>query len=387
VWSVSSRAASIAPSLIRSVRAKMGPQTLDLGLGQPDLPVPPGAREAVADAARAGRAPYGPNAGQPDARAAIARRYGVSPDEVMITCGVQEALAVAILGSVEPGDEVLVPDPGFPAYPNLVRAAGGVPVAYPLDGSRRWRPDLGVIEGLIGAKTRALVVNSPHNPTGAVLEPADAAALAALCQRAGVLVVSDEIYEDYLYGGRVHASPARGEGGAWAGLRLGGLSKSHHMMGWRVGWVTGPAEWISGATPLHQHLVTSAPTLTQAAVGPALEARDVVRAETMEVFRARRELAHQGARALEGVTFCEGEGAFYLFLDVRGVWSGGSVELAARILEQEDVMVVPGVGFGPGGEGHLRVAYTVEAAKLGEAFGRLARFFARRHEPGEPTAP
>ena len=138
---------------------------------------------------------------------------------------------------------------------------------------------------------------------------------------------------------------------------------------------------------MHQHMVTSAPTLTQVAVVPALTARDAVRAETMKVFRARREVAHQGARGLAGVTFCEGEGAFYLFLDVREVWSGGSVELAARILEEEDVMLVPGVGFGPGGEGHLRVAYTVEAAKLGEACERLARFFATPRSPREPIAP
>lgn len=372
----SQRARAIHPSLIREIRALARPGSLDLGLGQSDLLVCEPARRAIAERAERGHAPYGPNLGDAPMREAVAERYGIDASEVMITCGVQEALAVALFGLVDAGDEVLVPDPGFPAYPNLVRAAGAAPVPYALDASRGWALDLDELERAITPRTRAIVLNSPGNPTGTVLSAGEVDALVDVLAAHDIAWISDEIYEDYVYSGE-HASPASHAEHGVRGVRLSGLSKSHHMMGWRLGWLTGPAELVESLKPLHQHMVTSASTIIQAGGAAALAHHDEVVASTMEVFRARRRLAHELGALIPGITFAESQGAFYLFLNAAAHMErfGDSLSLCRAILDDVDVITVPGSGFGPAGEGHVRVAYTVDDDTLREAFGRLRAFF------------
>lgn len=370
----SRRARSIQPSLIRALRDLATPTSLDLGLGQTDLDVCGPAFDAVRGLLDAGKAPYGPNLGLPALRGAVAGRYGIAADEVMITCGVQEALAVAFFGLVEPGDEVLVPDPGFPAYPNLVRAAGGVPVAYPLiEGT--WGLDVEAIEAAITPKTRAILLNTPGNPTGAVFSKGELGRLLDVLARHDIAWISDEIYEDFVYDGE-HVSPADFPEHRDSGVRLSGVSKSHHMMGWRVGWLTGPAELIDELKPLHQHLVTSAATFAQVAAAAALERHEEHVAETVEVFRERRALVCEKLSAIEGVELGPVDGAFYLFVGVHKFLKPGerSLDLAKRLLVEQDVVLIPGEGFGPRGDGYLRVAYTRDLDVLERACDRIAFF-------------
>jgi aspartate/methionine/tyrosine aminotransferase len=347
-----------------------------LGLGQPDLPVPRPIREALAEALSEGHAPYSPNMGINALREAVGARYGVSAASVMITCGVQEALAVAVLGLVEPGDEVLVPDPGFPAYPNLVRMAGGVPVTYALEPGT-WALDAAAVEAAMTPKTRAIMLNTPGNPTGATHSQEALDAVVALCEARGVAWISDEIYEDYIWSGQ-HRSPAHAAGGAGSGVRCGGLSKGQHMMGWRIGWLLGPPGLMGALRPLHQHLVTCAPEPVQRAAVVAVERHAELFLETRAIFEGRRALALRRVAAMPGVVVAQPpQGAFYLFADVRSFIPrhGSSLTLARAILDAVDVITIPGIGFGQAGEGYLRIAYTIDEAPLGDALGRLHDFF------------
>lgn len=376
---ISERAGAIRPTQIRRFRSKAGPDSLDLGIGQPDLPVPDPVRRAAGEALEKGRAPYSDNLGFPATRRAVASHYDVDPEQTMITCGVQEGLAVALLGLVEPGEEVLVPDPGFPAYPNLVRAAGATPVPYPLDRDANFGLDPDRIRNRTSDRTSAIVTNSPSNPTGAVHDRDTLQNTLAPLSEEGVVWISDEIYENYVYGDTEHVSPLDLQG-VGPGIRLGALSKSMHVMGWRIGWAIGPDEWIRRLKPLHQHLVTCAPTPAQQAAVAALADFDTLFEPTLETFRHRRELALDRARTLEDVSVVAPRGAFYLFLDVRRYTRGpvDSLELAESILDEHDVVTIPGSGFGDGGEGFLRIAYTVDRPTMDEAFDRLADFFEAR---------
>jgi aminotransferase len=372
----SSRAQAIAPTLIRALRDAARPTSLDLGLGQPDLPVPAPIREALAGAVAAGSAPYSPNMGLSSLREAVAARYGVAASGVMITCGVQEALAVALLGLVEPGDEVLVPDPGFPAYPNLVRMAGGVPVPYALEQGT-WALEVAAVEAALTPRTRVIIINSPGNPTGALHTREALEAVLALCAARGVAWVSDEIYEDYVWEGE-HVSPGMIAGHEAGGLRCGGLSKGQHMMGWRIGWLLGPPALMDALRPLHQHLVTCAPEPVQRAAVVAVEQHAALFAPTRAIFEARRRLMLDAVARMPGVRLERpSQGAFYLFVDVRSFLPrhGSSLALARKILEEVDVITIPGIGFGQAGEGYLRLAYTIGEAPLTDALRRLGDFF------------
>jgi len=377
---IAARAAAIEPSMIRTLRDKAGPDCLDLGLGQADLPVHPAALDAARDALDRGFAPYSPNLGLPALRQAVGDHYGISAQEVMITCGVQEALAVAMFGLIEPGDHILLPDPGFPAYPNLVRAAGGVPVSYALEPGS-WALSIEAIEAAITPETRGILVNSPGNPTGAVFSRESLEALADLIERHDLFWISDEIYEDYIYDGEHVSLADLGGSIASRGVRLSGLSKSHHMMGWRIGWLTGSGELVEQLKPLHQHMVTCAPTIAQIAGVAALAHHDEAVANTMRVFRERRALALKVCGQIQGLTLSEARGAFYLLVGVHSFLRGEQetcLDLALALLEEERVIAIPGVGFGPGGAGYLRIAYTIDEEPLGHALERMANFLERR---------
>ena len=375
---ISARARAIEPSMIRTLRDLAGPDCIDLGLGQADLKVHPDALEAAHEVLREGHAPYSPNLGLSSLREAVGERYGIGGEQVMVTCGVQEGLAVAMLGLIEPGDEVLVPDPGFPAYPNLVRAAGGVPVTYALS-AQDWGLDTEAVRAAITPRTRAILVNSPGNPTGALVDAPALARLVPIILEHDLLWISDEIYEDYIYEGE-HASLADFAEVAHLGVRLSGLSKSHHMMGWRIGWLTGPQELVEELKPLHQHLVTCAPTLAQRAGAAALRHHAEVVANNMRIFHERRALALKMCAQIPGVVPSKAQGAFYIMLSVHtflGDEHASCLDVARALLEQERVVTIPGAGFGPAGAGYLRIAYTVDVALLHTAFGRMGEFFAR----------
>ncbi len=383
VLTPSRRAQSIEPTLIRALRAGMTATTIDFGLGQSDLNMTEEVRTHLrARLDKPLRSPYTPNAGLDEARRAVADHAGVNAEQVLLTCGVQQGLAVAILGLCDPGDEVLVPDPGFPAYDNLVRAADAEPVAYslraPEPGAAGWALDPTAIAEGLTSKTRLVILNNPSNPMGSVHDPRALREVLEILSERGIGWVSDEIYEDYIWEGEFISALSVGDGTP-QGIVLSGLSKSHHLMGWRLGWMIGPAESLRALTPLHQHMVTCAPRPAQEALIPALAHHDRAMAATREVFAYRRELALDAMEDLGlGSPACA-DGAFYLFIDVRPWLStfDTTAQLAEALLREEDVLVIPGEGFGEGGLGHLRIAYTIGGDELKVGLQRLRKFLQR----------
>lgn len=349
------RMEGVERTLIRRIFDAAPRGAINLGLGQPDLDTPPRAALAGIAGIAAGKTAYTSTAGAPALRAAVAARYpwiASSVEAVAITVGSQEALFVAMLALVDPGDEVLVPDPGYPAYPVVARILGAVPVPYPLRPERAFRLDPGDVASRLTPKTRLAVVCSPSNPTGAIDRDEDVARLAEILDRRGAAFLSDEIYASFAYDGPATSLSRHNPSG---GLVISGLSKDFAMTGWRIGWVVGPETIIARVAAAHQYVVTCAPSVSQeaalAALGPEGE-RD--RRAVVDVFRSRRALAFAELARIPRLSVAPPDGAFYFFVDVRAF--GASLEIAERLLAR-GVITIPGDAFGPGGAGFLRISY------------------------------
>ncbi|MEO1270230.1 MAG: pyridoxal phosphate-dependent aminotransferase [Myxococcota bacterium] len=375
--------AGFGPSLIRAVFDAAPSGALNMGLGMPDLEVPPSVIAAVQQELTTGRAPYSPNAGRPQLRAEIASLYQswsqevgaatwIAPEGVIVTAGAEEALYVALASLCEPGDEVLVPDPGFPAYAMIARCIGAKVQTYPLDPETGFRPTASALLEALTPNTRAVVLGSPANPTGVMVEPEELELIALALASAGVPWVSDEIYDRYTWS-TPFVSPGRFTD---QGMVVGGLSKSASMMGWRLGWLMVPAGQAQIPTAVHQSICSCASTLSQAAAraavtalmgqGPDAGYMDQAR----EQFRDRRQRMVHGVEAL-GLRYAPADGAFYLFVEVAAHTDEDDVALCHRLAREQALIAIPGQAFGPRGSGWVRLAYTCEAVE--EGLARLAR--------------
>jgi len=350
------RMQGIERTLIRQIFDAAPADAINLGLGQPDLPTPARIRLAGIRGIAEGRTAYTSTAGDGALRAAVARRYEGfvgGPEGVVITIGSQEAMFAALLTLADPGDEVLYPDPGYPAYATMIRLVGARPVAYPLRYGRGFRIDPADVEACIGERTRLIIHCNPSNPTGAVERPEDLERLARLLESRGVGWISDEIYSAFVYDAPYSSLRDHSRSG---GLVVSSVSKDLSMTGWRVGWVAGPAPIVARIIAAHQYLVTCAPSVSQTAALAAMDPQgDAERVEHLEIFRRRRETMARELSRLPHVRFHLPGGAFYFFVDVSA--HGPSLPLAQRILERRKVVTIPGVAFGAGGEGFLRLSY------------------------------
>lgn len=353
----------IERTLIRQIFDAAPKDAINLGLGQPDLPTPYRVSMRGVAGIAAGRTSYTSTAGDPELRAAIARRYPrvtSGPGGVLVTVGSQEAMFASLLTLVDPGDEVLFPDPGYPAYATMIRLVGGVPVGYPLRYERGFRTDPADVEARIGPRTRAFVLCNPSNPTGAVERPEDLEPLARLLEERGIAWISDEIYASFVYDRPYVSLSHYGRGG---GLVISSLSKDLSMTGWRVGWVVGPEEMVARIVAAHQYVVTCAPSVSQFAALAALDGEgERERAAYREIFRARRGLAAEELSRAPDVRFHMPEGAFYFFVDAKA--HGPSLPLCRRILDRRNVITIAGVAFGEQGEGFLRISYAASESDL-----------------------
>jgi aspartate/methionine/tyrosine aminotransferase len=371
-WHCAARARALEPTLIRRVADAVPRGAIDLGLGQPDLPTPPGIGLAGIEAIAAGRTGYTTPAGDPRLREEVARRYpaiGAAADGVMVTAGSQEGVFVACLGLVDPGGEVLVPDPGYPAYPTVVRLVGGVPVSYPLRAEAGFRLRAADVESRLGPRTALVILNAPSNPTGAAHAAGELRPLLATLEARAIPWLSDEVYGAFRYAGEEiapwHCAPS-------GGVVVSGLSKEAGMTGWRVGWIVGPSPVIARLIAVHQHVLTCAPSMSQAAALRALSPQGALDRERFVArFRRRRELMAEALSRVPDVAFGLPDGAFYFFVDVRA--HGRSAEVARRLLERQRVVVVPGEAFGPGGEGWLRLSFAAPEQAIVEGVRRMGR--------------
>jgi aspartate/methionine/tyrosine aminotransferase len=374
---VSRRACEIEPFLAMEVAERAfqmeraGVPVIHLEIGEPDFPPPPAALAACTEALRAGETRYTDSRGLADLREAIAhehsRRSGVDvdPARVIVTSGTSPAMLLVFSLLLEPGDEVILGTPHYPCYPNFIRFCGGTPVLVPTDPGSGYQLAVADVRAAQTPRTRAIVVNSPANPTGAIQSGETLRALAELA----VPIVSDEIYAGIVYGGaRVTSLLEQSD----EGFVLDGFSKRYAMTGFRLGYAIVPPETLRPLQVMHQNLFISASSFVQFAGIAAL--RDgAERVEAMrEAYDRRRTLLLAGLRELGFRVPVEPEGAFYVFADARA-FAPDSRKLAFDILERAHVGVTPGVDFGAAGEGWLRFCYAASEPSIEEALERLSR--------------
>lgn len=375
------RLENIKPSGIRrfSSMAKKIPDVIDLTIGEPDFPVSSQALEAGWNAAKGGKTHYGPTNGLPELREALAkkafREYGLKYDpetEILVTVGGTEAVFSCLCGLVNPGDQVLIPDPGFVCYEPSVFLTGGVPVHIPQDEGKGFKPRIDEFESFITKKSRVMILNYPSNPTGAVLTGNETAALTKVAEENDLIVVSDEVYEKIVYDDTKHHCIATFPGMKEHTLVVGSFSKTYAMTGLRVGYVYGPKELMSHVWLAHQYVAAPANTIAQHVAVAALEGnQDLLKQMVVELNR-RRQLVHKRINQIAGLSTVLPKGAFYFFPNVKR-YQRSSEEFAWTLLQEAKVAVVPGSVFGPNGEGHVRISYSTAYEQIEEGLNRIER--------------
>jgi aspartate aminotransferase len=357
---------------------RAGRDVIHLEIGEPDFDTPTHITDAAVAALRAGETHYCPAAGIGEFRDAIAtelsrtRGVEIPAERVLVANGAKPFLFFTILATCEPGDEVVYPDPGFPIYESAIRWAGATPVPLPLREELGFSFATDELGPLLNERTRLVILNSPHNPTGGLSPAADLAAAAALIAETPAWVLSDEVYARIVYG-EAFASIASLPGMLERTVLLDGLSKTYAMTGWRCGYAAVPDELVDPLTRFFINSTSCVPPFVQyAAVAALTGPQDAVTAMVAE-FAARRELVVDGLNALPGVSCRSPRGAFYVFPNVEGVPISAE-DLADRLLEEAGVAVLAGTAFGAEGAGHLRLSYANSQANLSRALERMGAF-------------
>jgi aspartate/methionine/tyrosine aminotransferase len=358
-----------------------GKSIVYLQIGEPDFDTPANDREAANRALDDGLTHYPPYAGLPDLRAAIAeditarRGFPAKPVNVFVTVGGKGVMVYAIMALVDPGDEVIVPDPGYPIYDSITRFVGGTPVPLPIRQSNDFRLDVDELAALITPRTKLLVINSPENPTGGVLTRDDIERIAELAQRHDLVVLSDEIYSRILYDGAEHVSIASLDGMLDRTIALDGFSKTYAMTGWRMGYAVVPDWLVKAYSQLVINTISGVTAFAQAGAIEAIRGPQTEVDAMVEEFRARRDLIVDGLNEIPGFDCIRPQGAFYVFPDVSETGMSGA-ELADKLLYEAGVCVLAGTAFGAEGEKHIRISYANSRENLAEALRRIGAFIA-----------
>lgn len=359
---------------------------ISLGVGEPDFDTPWHIRDEGIYSLEKGRTFYTSNAGLKDLKIEICnylkRRFDVSYDynkEVMVTVGGSEAIDIALRAMLNPGDEVLIPQPSYVSYTPCAILAGGVPVIIELEEKDRFRLTKEKLLEKITPKTKVLILPFPNNPTGSIMEPRDLAEIAKVVEEKDLLIISDEIYSELTYLGQ-HCTIAAFPGMKERTVLINGFSKSYAMTGWRLGYACAPANILAQMLKIHQYAIMCAPTTSQYAAVEALRNGDADVAEMREAYDQRRKFLVKALRDM-GFDCYEPQGAFYVFPSIKK-FGMTSDEFALKLLEEEKVAVVPGTAFGDCGEGYLRISYAYSLNDLKKALERIERFV-RRHLDGK----
>ena len=370
------------------------PECISLGVGEPDFKTPWAVREAGIESLEHGRTRYTANAGLKELRAEICRylerRMHLHYDplrEVLVTVGGSEAIDMCIRAIVQPGDEVIIPEPCFVCYEPITTLSGGVPVHVACRQEDEFRLRAEALKAAITPKTKLVLMPFPNTPTGAVLEREDLEAVAEVLRGTDIMVLSDEIYAELNYGLRPHVSIATLPGMAERTIVVNGFSKSYAMTGWRIGYLLAPEAVIEQTGKIAELMHSSVNSLAQYAGVAALAGPQDNVAAMREEYRAKRQIVLDGLAGCPVLRLIEPQGAFYAFVDVRltGLDSG---EFADRLLDEEHVAVVPGEAFGEEGRGFVRLSYAGDAGELREGVARLRAFAERVWNPitGHHTA-
>ena len=369
------RLQGIEKSVIRQIFDRALPNSINLGLGEPDLPTPDVIRRAAVKVITDEQNGYTSHAGLPALREKVATDYRylqAKPERVIITAGSQEALYLALMTLVDDGDEVLLPDPGFVAYPTIVQMAGGCSVFYRLPSARNFAFDAEEFRRSLTPRTKVVVCISPSNPTGRTLSRDNLHVITDALRDHGAYLISDEIYRDLYYGAE---HPESASSFYDRTIVISGLSKSMSMTGWRLGWMCADDDVIRAALVLHGYVTTCASTVSQkAALVAWTDEAQNARAEFREIFRKRRDHLLNQVDTELGLQAVAPDGAFYTMLDVSRY--GPSMQVAEALLE-ERVITVPGAAFGKESEGFLRVSFCADENTLTEGVHRIKKGLAK----------
>jgi len=377
---ISKKVATLPPSGIRRFFGLLSSMedVISLGIGEPDFVTPWHIREAGIYSLEKGYTMYTSNSGTPELRRELARylelHYQVSYDpehEILVTAGSSEGLDLVLRAIVNPGDEVIVPDPCYVAYPADVTLAGGKPILVPTNGKNSFVVRASDIEPRITKKTKAILVGYPANPTGAVMSRKEADAIAELSKKHDLLMISDEIYARLIYGVEHICFPSL-PGMKKRTILISGFSKSHAMTGWRIGYVAADRRFIQALTKIHQYTLLCAPTMTQMAAIEALKNGEADVENMVQEYNRRRRFMVKRLSEI-GLPCFDPKGAFFAFPSIEATGMN-SEEFAEKLLLQERVAVVPGNAFGPSGEGFVRCCYATSLPNIEQALRRMDRF-------------
>ena len=389
---IADRLKKVAPSLTLAIDAKAkqmikdGVDLVGFGVGEPDFNTPENIKEAGINAIKANKTRYTPASGIPELKAVVAEKFKkengleYKPSDIIISCGAKHSLYNIFMAILNPGDEVIIFSPYWVSYEEQVKIADGVPVFVRLDEPRNFEIDFNMLEKKITKKTKAMIVNSPSNPTGAVLSADSLKKLADIALKHNLLIVSDEIYEKFIYNGKKHISIASFSKEVKAQtIVVNGVSKTYAMTGWRIGYLASDnKEIVSAIDNLQSHSTSNPATMTQVAAIEALKTPDsVVQAMAFE-FDKRRQLIMKRLDGIPGLTYVEPEGAFYIFPNfssftgktIKGRKIKGSLDLAEMLLNEAKVAVVPGIAFGS--DSHFRLSYATSMANIDKGLDRIA---------------
>lgn len=381
--SISRRVERLSPSGIRRFFDLLSTMedVISLGVGEPDFATPWRISEAAIDGIGKGYTMYTSNRGMPELRQEVARNFftryelDYDPDnELLVTVGVSEGLDLSMRAIINPRDEVVSPEPTYVSYGSCVELAGGVFVPVPTTVENSFKVRASDIEERITGRTKAILLGYPNNPTGAVMDRDDLEEVAGVAERHDLFVISDEIYDQLVYGVE-HTCFASLPGMKERTILLAGCSKAYAMTGWRVGYAAGPAEIIEAMTKIHQYTMLCAPIMSQMAAIEALKSGDSAAKGMVADYDRRRRVMVKGLNAI-GLPCFEPKGAFYAFPSVRPTGLS-SEEFAEELLKEERVAVVPGSAFGESGEGYVRCCYATALEDIEEALKRMGRFVKR----------
>lgn len=381
-YHIAARMDRMAPSGIRKVNEKAlameraGEKVLHFEIGRPDFDTPEYIKKAADQAIEEGKVHYTSNFGLMELRQAIAEKLkrenhvDYKATEVLVTVGLSEAVFAVLAALLDEGDELLVPDPVWLNYINVPNLLGAKAVTYSLKEDNGYQMDLDEVRSKITPKTRGIVIVTPNNPTGGVLEEDVLKELAEIAKANDLMVIADEIYERLVYDGAKHVSIASLPGMKERTFTMNGMSKAYAMDGWRLGYVAAPEEYITVMNKFHQHNTTCAPNFVQVAGIAALtQEKDEVQKMVAE-YQRRRDYAVQAINAIDGISCLCPKGAFYIFINCKQLGKT-SAELSQYFLEQAKVALVPGDVFGPGGEGYLRMSFAASYESIVEGCERL----------------
>jgi len=368
----------IKPSGIRKLfdLAQGKKDLVSFGIGEPDFITPTHIREAAKKAMDDGYTRYTPNLGFPEFRKALAiklnqkNRISVTPEEVVVTSGGTEALFFAFYTFINPGDEIIIPDPGFVTYESQVYFAGGTPIHFPLRGENNFHPDLEELKNCVTSKTKVILLNSPSNPTGAAFNEDELSALAQLAQEKNLIVISDELYEDIVYNGRKHTSIASLPGMKERTISIFGFSKSYAMTGWRLAYLAAEANLAKEIAKLLQNTAVCANSVAQRAGLAAIQSSQDCVKEMFTAYNERRNVLIKGLNEIKGLSCHAPEGTFYAFVNIKETGMTAE-ELSMYLLEECKVVTVPGTAFGKQGEGYIRLSFATSLEDIKEGIKRI----------------